>query len=63
MALWKCLPARAQLLPGPLAAVAAATLITMASGPPVGRVEVGGLLQPCNPCNSLMSGSWPPSAS
>ncbi len=43
MVLWKRLPAKAQLLPGPLVAVAAATLTTVALDLPVDRVELSGL--------------------
>lgn len=44
MALWKRLPGRAQLLPGPLVAVGLAILATAAFDLPVKRVEVSGLL-------------------
>ncbi|MER6599087.1 SulP family inorganic anion transporter [Streptomyces rubiginosohelvolus] len=49
MVAWKRLPAHAQLLPGPLVAVAAATLTTVMLGLPVDRVEVSGLLQAVQP--------------
>ncbi|EGX56812.1 transmembrane transport protein [Streptomyces zinciresistens K42] len=44
MALWKRLPGRAQLLPGPLVAVGLAILATAAFDLPVARVRVSGLL-------------------
>ncbi|WP_051947992.1 SulP family inorganic anion transporter [Streptomyces scabiei] len=43
MTVWKKLPGKAQLLPGPLAAVGAATLATVAFDLPIKRVEVSGL--------------------
>jgi MFS superfamily sulfate permease-like transporter len=49
MALWKRLPGKAQLLPGPLVAVGAATLATVAFDLPVVRVEVSGLVQAIQP--------------
>jgi MFS superfamily sulfate permease-like transporter len=49
MALWKRLPGKAQLLPGPLVAVGAATLSTVAFDLPVVRVEVSGLVQAIQP--------------
>ena len=43
MALWRRLPARARIVPGPLAAVLLATIVTAAFGLPVDRVDVSGL--------------------
>jgi MFS superfamily sulfate permease-like transporter len=45
MGLWKKLPGKAQLLPGPLVAVGTATLATVALDLPIARVEVSGLTQ------------------
>ncbi|WP_407547525.1 SulP family inorganic anion transporter [Streptomyces sp. Pv4-95] len=49
LVLWKKLPARAQLLPAPLAAVALATGATAMAGWSVPRVEVQGLLSAIQP--------------
>ncbi|MEU8683508.1 SulP family inorganic anion transporter [Streptomyces sp. NPDC048611] len=49
LVLWKKLPAQAQLLPAPLAAVALATAATMVAGWSVPRVEVHGLLSAIQP--------------
>ncbi|GGN65315.1 sulfate transporter [Streptomyces albiflavescens] len=49
MMLWKKLPGRAQLLPGPLVAVGAATLVTALFDLPVERVQVSGLLEAVQP--------------
>ncbi|OXY92406.1 SulP family inorganic anion transporter [Streptomyces diastatochromogenes] len=49
MALWKKLPGKAQLLPGPLVAVAAATVATLVLDLPVARVKVSGLLEAVQP--------------
>ena len=49
LVLWKKLPARAQLLPAPLAAVALATGATAVAGWSVPRVEVQGLLSAIQP--------------
>ncbi|MFG2847302.1 SulP family inorganic anion transporter [Kitasatospora sp. NPDC048296] len=49
MVLWKKLPGRAQLLPGPLVAVGAATATTVLFDLPVKRVEVKGLLAAVQP--------------
>ncbi|MFG2092259.1 SulP family inorganic anion transporter [Streptomyces sp. NPDC048612] len=49
LVLWKKLPAQAQLLPAPLAAVALATAATMVAGWSVPRVEVQGLLSAIQP--------------
>ncbi|WP_331753265.1 SulP family inorganic anion transporter (plasmid) [Streptomyces sp. NBC_00637] len=45
MTLWKKLPGRAQLLPGPLLAVGAATVATVLFDLPIKRVEVSGLAE------------------
>jgi MFS superfamily sulfate permease-like transporter len=45
MTLWKKAPGRAQLLPGPLLAVGAATAVTAIFDLPVKRVEVSGLIE------------------
>ncbi|MEU1278014.1 SulP family inorganic anion transporter [Streptomyces sp. NPDC005805] len=49
LVLWPRLPARVRLVPGPLAAVAAATLVTVALDLPLARVEVQGLLDAIHP--------------
>ncbi|MGY4973118.1 SulP family inorganic anion transporter [Streptomyces nigrescens] len=49
LVLWKKLPAQAQLLPAPLAAVALATVATTVAGWSVPRVEVQGLLSAIQP--------------
>ncbi|WP_329295825.1 SulP family inorganic anion transporter [Streptomyces pseudovenezuelae] len=49
MTLWKKLPGKAQLLPGPLVAVGAATLATFAFDLPISRVEVSGLVEAIQP--------------
>ncbi|MCX5446579.1 SulP family inorganic anion transporter [Streptomyces nigrescens] len=49
LVLWKKLPAQAQLLPAPLAAVALATVATTVGGWSVPRVEVQGLLSAIQP--------------
>ncbi|MGY5137715.1 SulP family inorganic anion transporter [Streptomyces nigrescens] len=49
LVLWKKLPAQAQLLPAPLAAVALATAATTVAGWSVPRVEVQGLLSAIQP--------------
>ncbi|WP_432143647.1 SulP family inorganic anion transporter [Streptomyces sp. bgisy084] len=49
LVLWKKLPAQAQLLPAPLAAVALATTATLVAGWSVPRVEVQGLLSAIQP--------------
>ncbi|MFC7908215.1 SulP family inorganic anion transporter [Streptomyces nigra] len=49
MALWKQLPSKAQLLPGPLVAVGAATLATVVLDLPIARVEVSGLMEAIQP--------------
>ncbi|MET9817280.1 MULTISPECIES: SulP family inorganic anion transporter [unclassified Streptomyces] len=49
MTLWKKLPAKAQLLPGPLVAVGAATLATVAFDLPIARVQVSGLTEAIQP--------------
>ncbi|MGW0814406.1 SulP family inorganic anion transporter [Streptomyces viridiviolaceus] len=52
MVLWKRLPKRAQAVPGALAAVVLATLVTLASGLSVATVEVNGLLDSIQPPGS-----------
>ncbi|NWF27393.1 SulP family inorganic anion transporter [Streptomyces sp. PKU-EA00015] len=49
MVLWKRMPKRAQAVPGALAAVALATLASLAFGLPVATVEVQGLLGAIQP--------------
>ncbi|GHH82261.1 sulfate transporter [Streptomyces sulfonofaciens] len=49
LVLWRKLPARAQLVPAPLAAVALATAATAVAGWSVPRVEVQGLLSAVQP--------------
>ncbi|MGW0335956.1 SulP family inorganic anion transporter [Streptomyces sp. NPDC003011] len=49
MVLWKKLPKKAQTVPGALAAVVLATLITLAFSLPVATVEVNGLLDSIQP--------------
>ncbi|WP_371502365.1 SulP family inorganic anion transporter [Kitasatospora sp. NBC_00374] len=49
LVLWRRLPARARLVPAPLAAVALATAVTALAGLPVGRIEVSGLLAVVRP--------------
>ncbi|MFJ3620529.1 SulP family inorganic anion transporter [Streptomyces iakyrus] len=49
MTLWKKLPGKAQLLPGPLVAVGAATLATAVFDLPIARVEVSGLVEAIQP--------------
>ncbi|WP_210570593.1 SulP family inorganic anion transporter [Streptomyces sp. GESEQ-4] len=49
MTLWKKLPGKAQLLPGPLVAVGAAMAATAAFDLPVKRVEVSGLAEAIQP--------------
>ncbi|MGC5244218.1 MULTISPECIES: SulP family inorganic anion transporter [Streptomyces] len=49
MTLWKKLPGKAQLLPGPLVAVGAATLATVVFDLPVARVQVSGLAEAIQP--------------
>ncbi|WP_328501065.1 SulP family inorganic anion transporter [Streptomyces sp. NBC_00457] len=49
MTLWKKLPGKAQLLPGPLVAVGAALATTAAFDLPVKRVEVSGLAEAIQP--------------
>jgi MFS superfamily sulfate permease-like transporter len=49
MVLWRRLPSRARLLPGPLAAVGAATAVTAVFGLSIGRVQVSGLFQAVQP--------------
>ncbi|MCX3061659.1 SulP family inorganic anion transporter [Streptomyces beihaiensis] len=47
--LWKHLPPKARAVPGPLAAVALATFVSVALDAPVARVEVSGLLGAVQP--------------
>ncbi|MDL5204407.1 SulP family inorganic anion transporter [Streptomyces sp. ALI-76-A] len=47
--LWKRLPKKAQTVPGALAAVVLATVVTLAFGLPVATVEVNGLLDSIQP--------------
>ena len=49
MTLWKKLPGKAQLLPGPLVAVGTATLATVVFDLPVARVKVSGLMEAIQP--------------
>ncbi|MFF4749130.1 SulP family inorganic anion transporter [Streptomyces sp. NPDC002514] len=49
MTLWKKVPGRARLLPGPLVAVGAVTLLTAVFDLPVERVRVSGLLAAAQP--------------
>ncbi|WP_328690018.1 SulP family inorganic anion transporter [Streptomyces phaeochromogenes] len=49
MTLWKKLPGKAQLLPGPLIAVGTATLATVAFDLPIARVKVSGLMEAIQP--------------
>ncbi|MFF7176794.1 SulP family inorganic anion transporter [Streptomyces pseudovenezuelae] len=49
MVVWKKLPGKAQLLPGPLVAVGAATLLTALFDLPIARVEVSGLMEAIQP--------------
>ncbi|MCZ4513838.1 SulP family inorganic anion transporter [Streptomyces sp. ActVer] len=49
MTLWKKLPGKAQLLPGPLVAVGTATLATVVFDLPVARVQVSGLVESIQP--------------
>ncbi|MFJ2114674.1 SulP family inorganic anion transporter [Streptomyces sp. NPDC087850] len=49
LVLWPKLPARARLVPGPLAAVALATGITLLFDLPIAKVEVQGLLESISP--------------
>ncbi|MCX4481596.1 SulP family inorganic anion transporter [Streptomyces cellulosae] len=49
MTLWKKLLGKAQLLPGPLVAVGAATLATAVFDLPIARVEVSGLVEAIQP--------------
>ncbi|WP_405961254.1 SulP family inorganic anion transporter [Streptomyces sp. NBC_00024] len=49
MALWKKLPVKAQLLPGPLVAVGTVTAATTVFDLPVARVEVSGLVEAIQP--------------
>ncbi|GGM11929.1 sulfate transporter [Streptomyces fumigatiscleroticus] len=49
MVLWKRMPKGARTVPGALAAVVLATLVTLASGLPVATVEVRGLLDSVQP--------------
>ncbi|MEV5241366.1 SulP family inorganic anion transporter [Streptomyces cinnamoneus] len=49
LVLWKKLPARAQLVPAPLVAVALATAVTAAGGLDVASVEVRGLIDAIQP--------------
>ncbi|MFF1291691.1 MULTISPECIES: SulP family inorganic anion transporter [unclassified Streptomyces] len=49
MTLWKKLPGKAQLLPGPLVAVGTATLATVVLDLPVARVKVSGLMEAIQP--------------
>ncbi|MEU0171350.1 SulP family inorganic anion transporter [Streptomyces iakyrus] len=49
MTLWKKLPGKAQLLPGPLVAVGTATALTVTLDLPVKRVEVSGLVAAIQP--------------
>ncbi|MCX5601250.1 SulP family inorganic anion transporter [Streptomyces phaeochromogenes] len=49
MTLWKKLPGKAQLLPGPLVAVGTATLATVVFDLPVARVQVSGLVEAIQP--------------
>jgi MFS superfamily sulfate permease-like transporter len=49
LVLWKKLPAKVQVVPGPLAAVALATAVTAMAGLPVAKVEVQGLLHAIQP--------------
>jgi MFS superfamily sulfate permease-like transporter len=52
MMLWKKLPGRVQLLPGPLVAVGAATAITVSLDLPIARVRVSALLESVQPPGS-----------
>ncbi|GHH74687.1 sulfate transporter family protein [Streptomyces sulfonofaciens] len=49
LVLWQRLPARVRAVPGPLAAVAMATLVSLALGLPVAEVRVDGLLAAVQP--------------
>lgn len=49
MVLWRRLPARARLVPGPLAAVGAAAAVTAVFGLDIDRVQVSGLLHAVQP--------------
>ncbi|OAR22093.1 sulfate transporter [Streptomyces sp. ERV7] len=49
MVVWKRLPDRAQLLPGPLVAVGTATAVTAAFDLPIARVQVSGLVEAIQP--------------
>ncbi|MFJ9408819.1 SulP family inorganic anion transporter [Streptomyces sp. NPDC101393] len=49
LVLWKRLPAKVRLVPGPLAAIAVATLVTAVFKLPVAKVEVHGLLASIQP--------------
>ncbi|TLS41566.1 SulP family inorganic anion transporter [Streptomyces montanus] len=49
LVLWRRLPKRVRTVPGPLAAVALATLVTLVFGLPVATVEVQGLLGSLQP--------------
>ncbi|MER8000658.1 SulP family inorganic anion transporter [Streptomyces sp. NPDC095613] len=49
LVLWPKLPAKSRVVPGPLAAVALATGVTVAFGLPVAKVEVKGLLESISP--------------
>ncbi|WP_171166773.1 SulP family inorganic anion transporter [Streptomyces sp. I05A-00742] len=49
LVLWKKLPARAQMVPAPLAAVALATAVTALAGVSVAHVEFNGLLDAVQP--------------
>ncbi|MER5215243.1 SulP family inorganic anion transporter [Streptomyces sp. NPDC002838] len=49
LVLWKRMPKKAQLVPGALAAVVLATVVTQVSSLPIGTVEVNGLLDSIQP--------------
>lgn len=49
LVLWKRMPPKARMVPGPLVAVAVATLVAAVSGLPVAKVEVHGLLESIQP--------------
>ncbi|MCX4824516.1 SulP family inorganic anion transporter [Streptomyces sp. NBC_01142] len=49
LVLWKWMPAKVRMVPGPLAAIALATIATAALGLPVAKVEVHGLLESVQP--------------
>ncbi|MEN8651984.1 SulP family inorganic anion transporter [Streptomyces sp. 21So2-11] len=49
LVLWPRMPAKVRLVPGPLAAIAFATIATAAFGLPIAKVEVRGLLESIQP--------------